>query len=44
MNPINSVFKPDHKALIAYVTAGYPDAKATVDIALALAEGGCDII
>jgi tryptophan synthase alpha chain len=44
MSVINSVFKPNHKALIAYVTAGYPDAKATVEIAGVLAEGGCDII
>jgi len=44
MNAISLVFKPDHKALIAYITAGYPDAKATVKIATALAESGCDII
>jgi tryptophan synthase alpha chain len=44
MSVITSVFKPDYKALIAYITAGYPDAKATVKIAKALAEGGSDII
>ncbi|OGO19519.1 MAG: tryptophan synthase subunit alpha, partial [Chloroflexi bacterium RBG_16_50_11] len=33
-----------YKALIAYVTAGYPDRKATVKIARTLAECGCDII
>ena len=44
MSAITSVFQPGRKALIAYVTAGYPDAKATVKIAAALAEGGCDII
>jgi len=44
MSIITSVFRPDHKALIAYVTAGYPDKKSTVKIAAALAEGGCDII
>jgi tryptophan synthase alpha chain len=44
MSVIASVFKPDYKALIAYITAGYPDPKATVKIATALAEGGCDII
>jgi tryptophan synthase alpha chain len=44
MNTITSIFKPDYKALIAYITAGYPDAKATVKIAAALAESGCDII
>lgn len=44
MNAISTVFKSDHKALIAYVTAGYPDAAATVKITAALAENGCDII
>jgi len=44
MSKITSVFKPDHKALISYITAGYPDKAATVNIAAALAEGGCDII
>ncbi|MHB8105593.1 MAG: tryptophan synthase subunit alpha [Dehalococcoidales bacterium] len=44
MSVITSVFKPGYKALIAYVTAGYPDAKATVKIAKALADSGADII
>jgi tryptophan synthase alpha chain len=44
MSIITDVFKPGYKALIAYITAGYPDQKATVKIARALAEGGCDII
>jgi tryptophan synthase alpha chain len=44
MSVITSVFKPDYKALIAYVIAGYPDREATVKIAAALAESGCDII
>jgi tryptophan synthase alpha chain len=44
MSRIASVFKPGHKALIAYITAGYPDKKSTVKIAAALAEYGCDII
>ncbi len=44
MSVITSVFKPGYKALIAYVTAGYPDRKATVKIAAALAESGSDII
>jgi tryptophan synthase alpha chain len=44
MSAITSVFKPGHKALVAYVTAGYPDIKATGKIAAALAEIGCDII
>jgi len=44
MNNISSVFKPNHKALIGYVTAGYPDIADTPRIATVLAENGCDII
>src|SRR4030042_851895 len=44
MSRITEVFKGGHKALIAYVTAGYPDIKATPEIARALAENGADII
>jgi len=44
MNGITSVFKPDYKALIAYITVGYPSIEATQEIATALAESGCDII
>ncbi|MCJ7763603.1 MAG: tryptophan synthase subunit alpha [Dehalococcoidales bacterium] len=45
MNRIDSVFKqPGHKALIAYVTVGYPNIEATLDIVPVLAESGCDII
>jgi tryptophan synthase alpha chain len=44
MSQITSVFKPGYKALIAYITAGYPDYKATEKIAMTLAECGCDII
>jgi tryptophan synthase alpha chain len=44
MSLITDVFKPGYKALIAYITAGYPDREATVKIAGTLAEGGCDII
>jgi len=44
MNQIAPVFKPGYKALIAYITSGYPDIKATVKIATVLAESGCDII
>ncbi|MGD9118885.1 MAG: tryptophan synthase subunit alpha [Dehalococcoidia bacterium] len=39
-----SVFQPGYKALVAYVTAGYPDIKDTVRIARVLADNGCDII
>ncbi len=44
MSRIESVFKKGHKALIGYITAGYPDIEATPRIAAALAESGCDII
>jgi tryptophan synthase alpha chain len=44
MSNIASVFKPGHKALIAYITAGYPDMAATLRIAPVLADCGCDII
>jgi tryptophan synthase alpha chain len=44
MSGISTAFKPGHKALIAYVTVGYPDVKSTPEIAAALAENGCDII
>jgi tryptophan synthase alpha chain len=44
MSRIADVFKGGHKALAAYITAGYPDIKATPAIATALAESGADII
>jgi len=44
MNEIAAVFKPGYKALVAYITAGYPDMAATPRIAAALAESGADII
>ncbi len=44
MSVITSVFEPGYKALIGYVTAGFPKQDATVKIASTLAEGGCDII
>jgi len=44
MSQITSVFKPGYKALIAYITVGYPDIEATPKIAAALADSGCDII
>jgi tryptophan synthase alpha chain len=44
MSRIGSVFTPGHKALIAYVTAGYPDIETTPEIVRVLAENGCDII
>ncbi len=44
MSRIESIFKKGHKALVGYVTAGYPDLKATPRIVTALAENGCDIV
>jgi len=44
MSRIKSVFKPGYKALIAYITAGYPDMATTEKAAMALAESGVDII
>jgi len=44
MSRIAEVFKGGHKALAAYITAGYPDIKDTPVIARALAESGADII
>ena len=45
MNRIDSVFnRPGHKALIAYVTVGYPSIEATLKVVPILAKSGCDII
>ncbi len=45
MNRIEKVFaKPGKKALIAYVTAGYPDIGDTLKLVPQLAKSGCDII
>jgi len=45
MNPITSVFeRPGHKALIAYLTVGYPDIETTLETAPLLADSGCDLI
>ena len=45
MSRIDDVFeKPGHKALVAYVTTGYPDIEATLKAVPVLARAGCDII
>lgn len=45
MSRISQAFQSrKHKALVAYLTAGYPDAESTVEAALLLAQSGCDII
>ncbi len=45
MSRIAAVFsQPAHKALIAYVTIGYPSIEATLEIVPLLARDGCDIV
>ena len=44
MSRIASVFRPNHKALIAYLTVGYPDVETTRKAAVTLANSGVDII
>ena len=45
MSRIAGVFaKPGYKALIAYLTAGYPTVESTLEIVPMLAESGCDIV
>ena len=45
MNRIAAVFnRPGHKALIPYVTVGYPSIEATMKIVPLLASSGCDIV
>ena len=44
MSRIGSAFKPGRKALVGYVTVGYPDIEATLNVVPLLAESGCDII
>jgi tryptophan synthase alpha chain len=45
LNGIDPVFnQPAHKALIAYITTGYPSVEATLKVVPLLAENGCDIV
>jgi tryptophan synthase alpha chain len=45
MSQIAAAFSPPgHKALIAYVTVGYPSIEATLKVVPLLADSGCDII
>jgi tryptophan synthase alpha chain len=44
MSQIAAAFKPGYKALIAYLTVGYPDLEATKKAAITLAGNGADII
>jgi len=45
MSRIAPAFSPRrHKALIAYVTVGYPTVEATLEVVPLLADSGCDIV
>jgi len=45
MTRIESVFaRPKHKALIAYLTVGYPDIETTLELVPALVSSGCDMV
>ena len=45
MSRLNSVFaRPGKKALIAYVTVGYPDVDTTLRLVPLLAQNGCDVV
>jgi tryptophan synthase alpha chain len=45
MSKIASAFnQPGHKALIAYITVGYPTIEATLKVVPLLADSGCDIV
>ena len=45
MTRISSVFaNPKHKALVAYVTVGYPNIEATLKVVPLLAQSGCDLV
>jgi tryptophan synthase alpha chain len=45
MSTITSIFKqPAHKALIAYITVGYPSISATLEVVPFLASSGCDMV
>ena len=45
MSRLSSVFsQPGHKALVAYVTVGYPSIEATLEVVPLLAKNSCDIV
>ncbi len=44
MSHVASVFSPGRKALVAYLTVGYPNPEVTFEAATVLARAGCDII
>ncbi|HEY42323.1 MAG TPA: tryptophan synthase subunit alpha [Dehalococcoidia bacterium] len=45
MSRISTVFqKSGHKALVAYVTVGYPTVESTLEVVPMLAESGCNVV
>ena len=45
MSSIGSIFnQPNHVALIPYITVGYPNIEATMEVVPLLASSGCDIV
>lgn len=45
MSRVQKAFgRPSRKALIAYVTVGYPSVEATLEVVPLLAESGCDLV
>lgn len=44
MSRISQTFKKEHPALIAYVTAGYPDLDASLKIVPEMEKWGCDMV
>jgi tryptophan synthase alpha chain len=44
MSRLTAVFRPDHKALLAYVTIGYPSIEATLKVVPKLVASGSDMI
>ena len=45
MSRIHKAFsRPSRKALIAYVTVGYPSVEATLDVVPLLVDSGCDLV
>lgn len=44
MNPLKQLIRGKHKYLVPYLTAGYPDPDTFVQLAVAAAEAGADIL
>ncbi len=45
MSKISAIFaRPSHKALITYLTVGYPTVETTLEMVPAIASSGCDLV